>query len=64
MVLKHLIWKKIESYSILSIVVIFGTTSTNNDTINQTKEKAKSRSKKVQSLDFVEVQSKRPWQLN
>jgi hypothetical protein len=64
MILEHLIWKKNKSYYILSIVVIFGTTSTNNDTISQTKEKAKGKSKKVQSLDFVGVQSKKPWQPN
>jgi hypothetical protein len=55
MILEHLIQKKIKSYSILSIVVNFGTTSTNNDVINQTKEKAKGKSKKVQILDFVKV---------
>jgi hypothetical protein len=37
--------KEKKSYSILSIV---GTTSTNNDVISLTKEKAKGKSKKVQ----------------
>jgi hypothetical protein len=53
MILEHLIRKKIKSYSILSILVIFGTTSTNNDAINQTKEKAKDKSKKVRFCEDV-----------
>ncbi len=42
----------IKSNYILSIVVVFGITSTNNEIMNPTKKKAKGKSKEVQKFYF------------
>jgi hypothetical protein len=49
-----------KSYLVLSIVVIFDNTPTNDEIKSPTKIKTKDKSKKVQSVNSMEMQSRKP----